>query len=119
MEPATDRPTLWHIRGCLFSSLDHADMFAHNRPEFADAVTRFTREVRRIKKELITSFEEDLVLAPLHDIVNGLTGAKGMASIMAEHHPEKSDAINRFVKDLNDAQQKSIREVRPDVSPPA
>ena len=36
----------------------------------------------------------------LPDIVNGLTGARAMASIMAEHQPEKSGSLNRFVEGL-------------------
>ena len=45
-----DRPSIWDIRACLLSSLDFAENFAHNRPEFADAVTHFSQEVRKIKR---------------------------------------------------------------------
>jgi hypothetical protein len=119
MESATDRPTLWDIRSCLLSSLDFANEFAHDRPEYAAAVARFSQEIRRIKKELITSFKDDLVLSPLHDIVNGLTGARGMASVMAERHPEKSGPLTQFVEGLQHAQEEFIRKVRPEVHPPA
>jgi hypothetical protein len=108
MKSADDRPSLWDIRACLLSSLDFADEFAHDRPEYAAAVARFSQEIRRIKKELMTSFKDDLVLAPLHDIVNGLTGATGMASIMAERHPEKSGPLTRFVEALQHAQNEFI-----------
>src|SRR6476620_4727122 len=114
MKSEADRPSIWDIRAQLLSAVDSAEDFAYNRPEFADAVTRFTQEVRRIKNELMTSFEKDVVQAPFHDIMNGLTGAKGMASIMAERHPEKSGSLTRFVEGLDDAQEQFIRKVRPD-----
>jgi len=117
MKSEADRPSIWDLRGQLLSSVDFAEDFAHNRPEFADAVNRFTEEVRRIKKELMTSFEEDLVLAPLHDIVNGLVGARAMASIMAERHPEKHGPLTRFEEGLKHAQDEFIRKVRPQRNP--
>jgi hypothetical protein len=112
MKSESDRPSVWDVRACLLSSVDFAEDFALDRPEFADAVIRFSQEVRRIKKELMTSFKDDLVLAPLHDIVNGLVGARGMASIMAERHPEKSGPLIQFVEGLKHAQEEFIGKVR-------
>ncbi len=63
----------------------------------------------------MTSFEEEgSTPSSLHDIVNGLTGARAMASIMAEHHPEKSGLLNGFVQGLNNTQEKLIRSVQPE-----
>jgi hypothetical protein len=115
IKSADDRPSLGDLRACLLSSVDFAEDFARNRPEYTDAVTRFTQEVLRIKRELMTAFQDDLHLAPLHDIVNGLTGARGMASIMAERHPEKSGPLTRFVEGLEHAQEEFIRKVKPEV----
>ena len=112
MSSSDDKPTLWDIRSWLLSSLDFAEDFAHNRSEHAVAVTRFVQDIRRLKKELMNLFKDDLVLSPLHDIVNGLTGARAMASIMAERHPEKSGPLTRFVEGLKDAQDEFIRKVR-------
>jgi hypothetical protein len=112
MKSADDRPSLWDLRACLLSSVDFADDFAHNRPEYAADVTRFSQEIRRIKKELMSSFEKGSAPSSLPDIVNGLTGARAMASIMAEHHPEKSGLLTRFVEDLKNAQEEFIGKVR-------
>jgi len=117
MKSVADSPSIWDIRACLLSSVDFAEEFAHNRPEYTDAVTRFSQEIRRIKKELMSAFDEDLVQAPLHDIVNGLVGARGIASIMAERHPEKSGPLAQFEDGLNHAQEEFIRKVRPDIPP--
>ncbi len=113
MKSANDRPSVWDLRSQLLSSIDFAEDFARNRPEYTDAVTRFTQEVLRIKRELMTAFQDDLHLAPLHDIVNGLTGARGMASIMAERHPERSGPLSRFEEGLKHAQEEFIGKVRP------
>ncbi len=115
MTSTTDRP-LWKIRSCLLSSLDFAEDFAHHKPEHAAAVTRFSREIQRIKKELMSSFEEGSAPGTLPDIVNGLTGARAMASIMAERQPEKSGSLNRFVEGLQHAQEEFIRKIRPDLN---
>jgi hypothetical protein len=113
MKSAGDSPSFWNIRAYLLSSLDFAEDFASNCPDHAADVARFSQELRRLKKDLMTSFEGDLVLAPLHNIVNGLTGARGMASIMAERHPEKSGPLTQFVEGLKHAQAEFIGKVRP------
>jgi hypothetical protein len=113
MQSADDRPSLRDIRACLLSSVDFADDFAHNRPEYAADVARFAQEIRRIKKELMSSIEEGSASSSLPDIVNGLTGARAMASIMAEHHPEKSGPLTRFVEELKHAQEELIGKVHP------
>jgi hypothetical protein len=113
MNSADDSPSFWNIRTCLLSSLDFAEDFASNCPDHAADVARFSQELRRLKKSLMTSFEGDLVAAPLQDILTGLMGAKGMASIMAERHPEKSGPLTQFVGGLEDAQAEFIRKVRP------
>ena len=119
MKSADDRPSLWDLRTELLSSIDFAEDFAHNRPEYAAAVTSFSQEIRRIKKELMSSFGKGSVPSSLHDIVNGLTKASAVASIMAERHPEKSGPLTDFVKDLGHAQGEFIRKVQPDVKPQA
>jgi hypothetical protein len=113
MNLADNSPSFWNIRACLLSSLDFAEDFASNSPDHAANVARFSQELRRLKKDLMTSFEGDLVLAPLHDIVNGLMGARGMASIMAERHPEKSGPLRQFVEGLIHAQAEFIGKARP------
>jgi hypothetical protein len=113
MQSADDRPSLWDLRVCLLSSVDFADDFAHNRPEYVADVTRFSQEIRRIKRELMSSFEEGSAPLSLHDIVNGLMGARAMASIMAEHHPEKSVPLTRFVEGLKHAQEEFVGKVHP------
>lgn len=104
--------TLWDLRACLLSSVDFADDFAHNRPEYAADVTRFSQEIRRIKEEFMSSFEKDSAPSSLHDIVIGLTGARAMASIIAERHPEKSGPLTRFVEGLEHTQEEFIGKVR-------
>jgi hypothetical protein len=113
MESETDRPTLGDVRSYLLSSLDFAEGYAHHQPEHASAVARFSQELRRLKNELMSSFEKGSVQAPLHDIVNGLTGARAMAEIMAERHPEKSGPLTQFVEGLKHAQAEFIEKVRP------
>ena len=111
MELETDRPTVWDIRGYLLSSLDFAERYAHHKPEHASDVARFSQELRRLKNELLSSFEKDSVQAPLHDIVVGLTGARAMAEIMAERHPEKCGPLTQFVEGLKHAQAEFIGKV--------
>jgi len=113
MKSADDSPSFWNIRTCLLSSLDFAEDFASNCPDHAADVARFSQELRRLKKDLMTSFKDDIVLALLHDIVTRLMGAKGMASLMAERHPEKSGPLTQFVERLEHAQAEFIRKVRP------
>ena len=113
MKSADDSPSFWNIRNWLLSSLDFAEDFTSNCPIHAADVARFTHELRRLKKDLMTSFEGDVVLAPLHDIVTGLMGARGMGSIMAERHPEKSGPLTQFVEGLEHAQAEFIGKVRP------
>jgi hypothetical protein len=84
-------------------------------PEHAAAARRFTQEVRSLKKELMISFEDTSAPSSLHDIVNGLTAAKAMASIIAERQRDKSSHLTRFVEGLQDAQKRLIQTVRPEV----
>jgi len=112
MESGTDRPTLWDIRSCLLSSLDFAEGYAHHQPKHASDVARFSQELRRLKSELMRSFEKDSLPTP-HDIVVGLTGARAMAGIMAERHPEKSGPLTQFVEGLKHAQAEFIGKAYP------
>src|SRR5262245_11397894 len=96
MKSDDDSPSFVDILRFLWSSVDCAEDFALNHPEHADAVSRFVQELRRIKKELMTSFEETSRPASLHDIRLGLMGAKAMVSLMAERHPERSGPLSRF-----------------------
>jgi hypothetical protein len=114
MQSANDRPSVWDIRACLLSSVDFAQDFAEDHPEFADAVEHFSHEVRRIKKQLMASLRDDSIPASLHDIVNGVTGARGNASVMAERYPEKSGVLNLFEEDLTQALKNLVRTIRPD-----
>ena len=115
MKSEVDYPSFWDIRRCLLSSVDFAEDFAFSHPEHADAVTRFLQEIRRIKKELTSSIEESSAPSSLPDIVVGLSGARGMASIMAERHPEKRVFLTRFEEGLKNAREEFIRKVRPEV----
>jgi len=63
----------------------------------------------------MSSFEEGSAPSTLYDMAHGLTGARAMASLMAERHPERSDLLNRFVEGLDDAQKEFIRKVRPEL----
>jgi hypothetical protein len=49
--------------------------------------------------------------------VVGLSGARGMASIMAKRHPEKSGILIRFEEGLKHAREEFIRNVRPEIYP--
>jgi hypothetical protein len=60
----------------------------------------------------MSSFEKGSAPSSLHDIVNGLSGARPMPSMMAEHHPEKSGPLTRFEKGLKHAQEEFIGKVR-------
>ena len=112
MKSEDDKSPLWHLRAFLLSSVDFAEDFAFKHPEHADAVSHFLEELRRIKKELMTSFEETSRPASLHDIRLGLMGAKAMASVVAERHPERSGLLTRFQEDLTQAQWDFIRKVQ-------
>jgi hypothetical protein len=116
MKSGDDRPSLWDLRSCLLSSLDFAEDFARNRPEHAAAVASFSQDIRRIKSELMSSFEESSAESSLHDIVTGLSGARAMASIMAEHHPEKSQPLEGFARALAHTQKNFIRSVQPNLT---
>src|SRR5262249_46325999 len=71
---AYDRPSVWDLSACLLSSVDSAEDFAHPLPESAASVTRFTQEIRRIIKELMSSFYERLAPpSPYANIMNGLS----------------------------------------------
>ncbi len=114
MESETDRPTVWDIRSYILSSLDFAERYAHHKPEHGSDVARFSHELRRLKEELMSSFEKDSAQAPLHDIVTGLTGARAMAEIMAERHPEKCGPLMQFVEGLKQTQAEFIGKVYPE-----
>jgi len=115
MKSTDDSPSFWDIRRCLLSSVDFAEDFSLNHPEHTDAVTRFLQEIRRITKELTSSCEEGSAPSSLSDIVVGRSGARGMASIMAKRHPEKSGLLTRFEEGLTHAREEFIRNVRPEV----
>ena len=112
-ELSEDNVSVHDIRRCLLSSLDFAEDFAHNQRDHAAAVTDFSQDILRIKRELMSAFEPDLVPASLHDIICGLMAAKTMAEIMRERDPEKSGSLTRFVEGLNHAQAEFIVKVRP------
>lgn len=114
MKSEVDYPSFWDIRRCLLSSVDFAEDFALRHPEHADAVARFLQEIRRIKKELTSSFEGSAP-SEVPDIVVGLSGARGMASIMAKRHPEKSGLLTQVEEGLKNAREEFIRKVRPEV----
>jgi hypothetical protein len=109
MKSPDDKPSLWDVRACLLSSLDHAEDFARTYPLHAAAVTRFAQELRRLKSELMD--EEGSGPSTLHDIVNGLTGARAMASILSEYHPDKSGALTRFKEGLIHTQEEFLVKV--------
>ena len=92
-----------------------AEDFTLSHPEHAEAVTRLLQEIRRITKELTSSFEEGSAPSSLPDIVVGLSGARGMASIMAKRHPRKSGLLIRFEEGLKHAREEFIRNVRPEI----
>jgi hypothetical protein len=113
-----DRPSIWDLRACLLSSVDSAEEFAHDLPESAATVTRFAQEIRRIIKELMSSFHGRLAPpSPFFKIMDGLTGARALASKMAERDPENSEALMRFVESLIHAQEEFRRRVRSDAKP--
>ena len=112
MKLADESPSFWNVRTSLLSSLDFAEDFARNCRDHAADVAHFTDELRRHKKDLMTSFESDIVPAPLQDIVNGLMDARVMASMMAERHPKKSGPLTQFVDGLEHAQTEFMGKVR-------
>ena len=112
-----DGPSIWDIRNCLLSSLDFAEGFARDRPEYAAAVSHFSQDLRRIKNEFMLRCEEGSASSSLPDIVNGLTGARAMALIMAERNPAKREAFTCFVEEFIQAQQQLVREVHPGLNP--
>ena len=117
MKSTDDSPSFWDIRRCLLSSVDFAEDFSLNHPEHTDAVTRFSQEIRRLKNDLMSTFEEGSAPSEPHDIVVGLSGARGMASIMAKRHPDKSGILIRFEEGLKHAREEFIRNVRPEIYP--
>ena len=103
MESEADRPTVWQVRSFLLSTLDLLEGYAHHRPEHASAVARFSQELRRLKDELMSSFEAGSARTTLPDIVKQLTAVSGLASAMAERHPEKRGSLTQFVEGLGRA----------------
>jgi hypothetical protein len=61
----------------------------------------------------MSSFNEGSGTPSLHDIVSGLTGAKALASIMVERHPETIGPLIGFVEGLNLGQVEFYSESRP------
>ena len=118
MKSDVDSPSLWDIRRCLLSSVDFAEDYALSHPEHADAVTRFSQEIRKLKTELMSSFEGGSALSALDEIVNALSGARALVMILADRHPNKTRPLTRFEEGLINAQEKLIRNVRPEVYRP-
>ena len=115
MKSDVDSPSLWDIRRCLLSSVDFAEEYALSHPERAEAVTRFSQEIRKLKKELMSSFEEGSALSVLDEILNALSGARALVTILVDRHPNKTRLLTRFEEGLIHAQEKFIRHVRPEV----
>jgi hypothetical protein len=107
-------PSVRDLRASLLSLLDVAEELARNRPEYAAAVISFSQEIRRIKKELMSSFEVDLARHEL-EILTKLTQAQVIAQLMEESHPEKRGLLTKIQKDLGRAWGELSRTVRPDV----
>ena len=113
-----DNVSVEDIRRCLLYSLDWAEELSHNKREYAAAVTDFSQDIRRIKRELMSSFKPDSHPPyGLQDILCGLTAARTMAEVMRERDPEKGDCLTRFLEGLNHAQKEFLRRVRPDMVP--
>jgi len=115
---AIPSPSVRDLHESLLFLLDVAEELAHNRPEYAAAVTSFSHEIRRIKKELMSSFELGSVRHE-NAILNELIRAKVIASLLEEHHPEKRDILTKFQVDLGHAWDELTRKVWPDVKPQA
>lgn len=111
-------PSVRDLHGSLLFSLDVAEELAHNRPEYAAAVTSFTRIIRRIKKELMSSFELGSI-ERIEPILGELSTAKVIALLLEEGHPEKRDFLTKFQVDLGHAWDELTRKVGPDVKPQA
>jgi len=108
-----DRPSIWDIRACLLSSVHSAEDFAHDSPESAASVTRFTQEIRRIIKELMSSFYGRLAPpSPFQHFMDGLSSARTMASIMAQRDFENREALTRLMEGLIYAQEEFRRSFR-------
>jgi hypothetical protein len=112
MQPDINRPTIWDLRACLLSSLGFAEDLARNQPEHATALALFSDELRRIRRELMNQ-DPSTPSSSLHDIVNGLTGARGIASIMAQRFPDKSPALTKLEEELARAGNELIQKVCP------
>ena len=104
------------MAGSQFSPINSRllEGYAHHRPEHASAVARFSQELLRLKEELMSSFEAGSARTTLPDIVNQLTAVSGLASAMAERHPEKSGPLTQFVEGLKQAQTEFVGKVRPE-----
>ena len=118
MKSADHVPSVQNLRACLLSLVDVAEELALNRPGYAAAATSFSQEIRRIKKELVSSFEMDSVRHELA-ILNELTRAQVMAQLMEESHPEKRGFLTKLQEDLGHAWGELNRRIRPDVEPRA
>lgn len=112
MESAIERPTIGDIRNHLLSGLDFAEGYAHHQPEHASDVTRLLEEVRRLKSELMSSFENEVQVS-LHNVVLGIGTARMMAEFMAERDPEKCGPLMQFAESLKHAYAEFIGKVIP------
>lgn len=115
MTSAEERPSIWDIRGHLLSSVDLAEDFARAEPQHAEAVAILSHQIRRIKIELMTFFDETPIPAPLHVIMHGFTAAREMVLILSDRYREKSHSLTQLSDDLKRAQVEFIRKVRPGV----
>ena len=53
----------------------------------------------------------------VHDIVNGITSARGYAEFLAEQHPEVTKPVRRLVGELTRAEQAFVDAVMPILRP--
>lgn len=112
MNSKDNEASLGKLRALLLSSLDFAEDFGHNEPKYAAAVFRFSQEIRRIKREFMSSFENGSPTRGLPDILVGL-GARAIASFMADRHPEKSEPLTLFMDGLEHAREELRGKVLP------
>ena len=112
-------PLVGNLLTSLLSLLDVAEELAHNRPEYAAAVTSFSQEIRKIKKELLMSAFEIGSVKGTQPIVAELIHAVMIVLLMKESYPEKRDFLTKLDADLDHAWGELIRRVRPDVKPQA
>jgi hypothetical protein len=118
LNPADGGPSVQTLRAALLCVVDVAEELAQNRPEYAAAATSFSQEVRKIRKELVSSFELGSVQRELA-ILNELTYTKTIVSIMEERYPEKRGFFTKLNEDLGHAWGELIRSIVRDEKPHA